>query len=92
MGYQHHSTEFWELEPFGANNTYRCGPNDDPECNNSALGLGLAGASGNGAGINQAHLCYTGYLMGNPVDRGMSACNKVSVLPLQCGGVTEGVV
>lgn len=28
-GYLHHSTEFWELEPFGPKNTYKCQPGDD---------------------------------------------------------------
>lgn len=28
-GYLHHSTEHWELEPFGANDTYKCQPGDD---------------------------------------------------------------
>lgn len=53
QGYLHHSTELWELEPFGANNTERCGQ-DVPECNNSRLGLGIGNG---GRGVNAAHLC-----------------------------------
>lgn len=30
QGYRHHSTEFWELEPFGDNNTQQCPGQDNP--------------------------------------------------------------
>jgi len=56
MGYYHHATEFWELEPFGANNTQDCPGDDNAECNNSVPGIGLLGDNGVD-GINAAHLC-----------------------------------
>lgn len=108
-GYAHHATEFWELEPFGAGKTLQCQGDDptvcllalacyqrqltsDKDCNNSTLGLGIGGV-GTAEGINPAHLCYSGILIGNPVDAGASACNAVSILPQKCStGTLGGVV
>ena len=56
MGYMHHAMEYWELEPFGGNDTQVCPGQDNPECNNSEPGLGLFGDDGVD-GINPAHLC-----------------------------------
>lgn len=89
-GYAHHSTEFWELEPFGNVRTYQCQPGDDQECNQSTLGLGVGG-DGTAEGINAAHLCYSSILIGNPVDMGASACGG-GTLPQNCSTVTGGGV
>ncbi|KAK4498078.1 hypothetical protein PRZ48_010734 [Zasmidium cellare] len=88
-GYAHHSREHWELEPFGPSNTYKCTPGDDEECNQSTLGLGVGGV-GTPEGINGAHLCYSGILIGNPLDAGASSCNGASLLPQNCSSGTLG--
>ena len=30
QGYRHHATEFWELEPFEADETFQCEGDEDP--------------------------------------------------------------
>ena len=43
MGFEHHATEFWELEPFGAGTTQQCPGQDNPVSERGWMGENLVG-------------------------------------------------
>lgn len=56
-GYRHNSTEFWQLDPAGANTTIQCIGQEDPTCQLSQHIFAPL------LGINADHLTYYGILM-----------------------------